>query len=91
MIEFQDVTFIHQNGVKALDGVSLKIDSGETVAIVGENGAGKTTLVKHVTGLLKPTVGTVLVDGRKDDREDDGPAFEEGGSGLPEPRPPTVL
>ena len=63
MIEFQDVTFVHQNGVKALDGVSLKIDSGETVAIVGENGAGKTTLVKHVTGLLKPASGRVLVDG----------------------------
>jgi energy-coupling factor transport system ATP-binding protein len=63
VIEFQDVTFVHQNGVKALDGVSLRIDSGETVAIVGENGAGKTTLVKHVTGLLKPTSGKVLVDG----------------------------
>jgi len=63
VIEFQDVTFIHQNGVKALDGVSLKIDTGETVAIVGENGAGKTTLVKHVTGLLKPTSGKVLMDG----------------------------
>jgi len=63
MIEFQDVTYVHQNGVKALDGVSLRIASGETVAIVGENGAGKTTLVKHVTGLLKPMVGNVLVDG----------------------------
>ncbi len=64
MIELRDVTFVHQNGVKALDGVSLKIESGETLAIVGENGAGKTTLVKHVTGLLKPTSGTVLVDGQ---------------------------
>ena len=63
MIELQDVSFVHQNGVRALDGVSLKIDSGETVAIVGENGAGKTTLVKHVTGLLKPASGKVLVDG----------------------------
>jgi len=63
MIELQGVTFVHQNGVKALDGVSLKIDAGETVAIVGENGAGKTTLVKHVTGLLKPATGIVLVDG----------------------------
>ena len=49
--------------MKALDGVSLKIGSAETVAIVGENGAGKTTLVKHVTGLLKPTAGDVVVDG----------------------------
>ena len=63
MIELQEVTFVHQNGVRALDGVSLKIDAGETVAIVGENGAGKTTLVKHVTGLLKPATGRVLVDG----------------------------
>jgi energy-coupling factor transport system ATP-binding protein len=65
LIEFQDVTFVHQNGVKALDGVNLKIDSGETVGVVGENGAGKTTLIKHVTGLLKPAMGTVLVDGQK--------------------------
>ena len=64
MIEFQDVTFVHQNGVRALDGVSLKIETGETVALVGENGAGKTTLVKHVTGLLKPASGRVLVDGK---------------------------
>lgn len=63
MIEFRDVSFVHQNGVRAMDRVSLKIESGETVGIVGENGAGKTTLVKHVTGLLKPTSGTVFVDG----------------------------
>jgi energy-coupling factor transport system ATP-binding protein len=64
VIELQDVTFVHQNGVRALDGVSLKIETGETVAIVGENGAGKTTLVKHITGLLKPAQGKVLVDGQ---------------------------
>jgi energy-coupling factor transport system ATP-binding protein len=64
VIEFQHVTFVHQNEVRALDDVSLKIESGETVAIVGENGAGKTTLVKHVTGLLKPASGKVLVDGK---------------------------
>ena len=63
MIEFRDVAYVHQGGVRALEGVSLKVSSGETLAIVGENGAGKTTLVKHVTGLLKPTEGTVFVDG----------------------------
>ncbi len=65
MIEFRHVTFVHQNGVKALDDVSLKIEPGETVGIVGENGAGKTTLVKHVTGLLKPAIGSVLVGGKE--------------------------
>ena len=63
MIEFEDVSFVHPNGIRALDGVSLSIRTGETLAIVGENGAGKTTLVKHVTGLLKPTSGRVMVDG----------------------------
>jgi energy-coupling factor transport system ATP-binding protein len=63
MIEFRDVTFVHQNGVRALNGISLTIREGETVAIIGENGAGKTTLVKHVTGLLKPTSGEVIVSG----------------------------
>lgn len=47
----------------ALSDVSLTVAKGETVAIVGENGAGKTTLVKHANGLLKPTKGSVLVDG----------------------------
>ncbi len=63
MIEFRDVAYVHPTGVRALDGVTLGIRGGETVAIVGENGAGKTTLVKHATGLLKPTSGTVTVDG----------------------------
>ena len=62
MIDFRHVTFVHSTGVRALDDVNLKVEAGETIAIVGENGAGKTTLVKHVTGLLKPTIGSVLVD-----------------------------
>jgi energy-coupling factor transport system ATP-binding protein len=63
LIEFRDVTFVHQTGVAALSGVNLRIEKGETVAIVGENGAGKTTLVRHTNGLLKPTRGSVVVDG----------------------------
>ncbi|MBX5320819.1 MAG: ABC transporter ATP-binding protein [Candidatus Bathyarchaeota archaeon] len=63
MIEVQDVYFTYPSGVEALKGVSLTIQDGEFVAIMGENGAGKTTLVKHFNGLLKPTRGKVLVDG----------------------------
>jgi energy-coupling factor transport system ATP-binding protein len=63
MIEFRDVSFVQPTGVAALDHVNLTVEPGLTMAIVGENGAGKTTLVKHITGLLKPTSGTVLVDG----------------------------
>jgi energy-coupling factor transport system ATP-binding protein len=63
MIEVQDVYFTYPSGVEALRGISLTIQDGEFVAIMGENGAGKTTLVKHFNGLLKPTKGKVLIDG----------------------------
>jgi len=63
MIEVEGVHFSYPNGVEALKGVSLVIKNGEFVAIMGQNGAGKTTLVKHFNGLLKPSEGTVRVDG----------------------------
>ena len=53
----------YPNGVEAVRGVSLAIDAGETVAIVGQNGSGKTTLVKHLNGLLRPAEGRVSIDG----------------------------
>ncbi len=62
MIEVSDIHFTYPNGVEALKGVSLRIEDGEFVAIMGQNGAGKTTLVKHFNGLLKPSQGKVLVD-----------------------------
>ena len=62
MIEVKDLCFTYPNGVEALKGLSLTIQDGEFVAIMGQNGAGKTTLVKHFNGLLKPTKGKVLVD-----------------------------
>ena len=62
-IEFHDVSFVHQNGARALDGVSLSIEKDELVGVVGENGAGKTTLVRHINGLLKPATGDVRVGG----------------------------
>lgn len=64
MIEVQDVYFTYPAaGVEALKGMSLSICNGEFVAIMGQNGAGKTTLVKQFNGLLKPSKGSVLVDG----------------------------
>jgi energy-coupling factor transport system ATP-binding protein len=63
IIEVIDVSYTYPNGIKALEGVNLKINRREFIAIMGENGAGKTTLVKHFVGLLKPTEGRVLIDG----------------------------
>ena len=56
MIEFENVSFSYPSEVLALNGINLKIDGGSIVAVVGENGAGKTTLVRHINGLLKPSL-----------------------------------
>jgi energy-coupling factor transport system ATP-binding protein len=55
--------YTYPGGVTALDGVDLAIGAGERVAIVGQNGSGKTTLIRHFNGLLRPTEGTMTVDG----------------------------
>jgi len=62
-IELHDVGFTYPDGSRAVSGVSLRVEDGERVAIVGQNGAGKTTTVKLMNGLLKPTEGEVIVDG----------------------------
>ena len=63
MILVEGVSFKYPSGVEALKGVSLTVKDGEFIAIMGQNGAGKTTLVKHFNGLLKPSSGTIRVDG----------------------------
>jgi energy-coupling factor transport system ATP-binding protein len=65
IIELRNVTFKQPNGVVALDDVSLDVEKGEVLAIVGGNGAGKTTLLKQLNGLLKPSSGSVKIFGRE--------------------------
>ncbi len=63
-LELANVSYTYPNGFEAVRDVSLKVELGESVAIIGQNGAGKTTTVKLMNGLLKPTQGEVLVEGR---------------------------
>ena len=63
MIELQEVYKVYDGTTRALNGVSLKIEDGEFVFVVGPSGSGKSTLIKLLSAELKPTEGKVLVNG----------------------------
>lgn len=62
--EFNNVFFKYDNESRVLNGINLKINKGETIALVGESGSGKSTIVSLVTGFYKPTSGEILIDGK---------------------------
>jgi putative ABC transport system ATP-binding protein len=67
-LEVKNVTKIYGSGrtaVKAVNGVSFSIDRGELVLLMGPSGSGKTTLLTLISGLLKPTSGSIKIDGRE--------------------------
>jgi branched-chain amino acid transport system ATP-binding protein len=63
VLDLQDVHAFYGN-IHALKGISLHVDQGEIVALIGANGAGKTTTLRSVSGLLHPRKGKVLLEGR---------------------------
>jgi branched-chain amino acid transport system ATP-binding protein len=79
LLEVRDAHVAYGTGVMALQGVSLHVNAGEAVALVGANGAGKTTLLKTVAGLLAPVSGEIWFDGR---RIDDVQAPDRVGLGI---------
>ena len=78
-----DVTYGH---IQALFGVSLRVDDGELVALIGANGAGKTTTLRTISGLLRPISGGIKLDGRRIDRTKPEDIVKLGVSHLPEGR-----
>jgi len=62
-IELRDVSFAYPGAPTLFDGLSLTIEPGSFIGIVGENGSGKTTLMNLIAGIYRPTSGAILVDG----------------------------
>ena len=63
LLEVKDLD-VHYGGIHALKGVSFSVDQGQVVTLIGANGAGKTTTLRAISGLVKPSKGTVTFDGK---------------------------
>ena len=65
-IKIENLTYIYMPKTpfekKAIDDISIEINQGEFVALIGHTGSGKSTLIQHINGLLKPTSGRILID-----------------------------
>ncbi len=64
LLRAERLRYTYPGGYEALQGVDLSIGEGEFIALLGQNGSGKTTLAKHFNGLLKPTSGRMLIQGK---------------------------
>lgn len=64
MLAVKDLSFAYSS-VKVLEDVSMRVETGEAVALIGANGAGKSTLLKNITGLLRPASGSVQLGDRE--------------------------
>lgn len=65
VLEVENLVFNYPDGTNALDGLSLSIEKGKKIAILGANGAGKSTLFLHLNGILKPKQGNIKFRGEK--------------------------
>lgn len=85
LLEVKDL-HVAYGQIEALKGVSLKVEQGEAVTILGANGAGKTTLMRSLSGLLKPASGSIHYDGKEISKSRADTIVELGISQSPEGR-----
>src|SRR5437763_15561640 len=64
VIQFQNVSYRLENGLELLHNLTLQVERGETLVLLGRSGSGKTTTLKLINHLLSPSAGEALVDGR---------------------------
>src|SRR3989304_8114342 len=64
IFKIENLSHRYSDGTLALNDVSLSFDRAERIALLGTNGSGKTTLLNHLNGILKPTSGKILFEGK---------------------------
>lgn len=89
LLQVRDLTASYGN-IQALHGISFDVAEGEIVTLIGANGAGKSTTLRTVSGLLKPTGGSIIFDGRRIDRLEGHRITRLGIGHVPEGRRPFV-
>ena len=85
MLEIKDLN-VHFGVIHALKGISLTVNDGEIVTLIGANGAGKTTTLRTISGLKKPTSGSILLDGKDITHESIRQRSKDGMGHIPEDR-----
>ncbi|MCJ7792336.1 MAG: ABC transporter ATP-binding protein [Dehalococcoidia bacterium] len=85
LLELENI-IVHYGSVAVINGVSITLEQGELVAIVGANGAGKSTLLRTISGLIKPTSGQILLRGKRVDGISPHDIVSKGIAHVPEGR-----
>ena len=85
MLALDNVT-LHRGHTRVLDSVSLTVDEGELVALIGANGAGKTTVLRTISGILKPSSGVITFRGKPIHTADSDAIVRLGIAHCPEER-----
>ncbi|MCI5725802.1 MULTISPECIES: ABC transporter ATP-binding protein [Fusobacterium] len=85
MLEIKDLHVFYDN-IHALKGISLKVEEGEVVSIIGANGAGKTTTLQTISGLIRPKSGSIFFEGKDITKEDAHNMCRLGIAQVPEGR-----
>ncbi len=85
MLELQEI-HSYYGSIQALRGISLRVDKGEVVTLIGSNGAGKTTTLRTIIGLLSPRSGSITLEGERIDRLPTDQIVRKGIAQAPEGR-----
>lgn len=85
MLQVQDIS-VHYGMIQAVHGVSFEVNQGEIVSLIGANGAGKTTILRTISGLVRPSSGKILFEGKNIEKEAPQKIVASGLSQVPEGR-----